>query len=101
MTTFRKLERLPNLNDLHYWADYVELRCIDSPDRLVSRRQLVSDLRRGRDVGEGTEAGTQGEDILDEETVDRLLGVLPGDFESDQTTEINWEDFVPGPETDT
>jgi hypothetical protein len=72
---FRSLERAPRINELHYWADYVELNCLASPDHLYAPSQLSVYLRRARDTGDANEASTQGDDILDDQTIDRLLGM--------------------------
>src|SRR5450755_1735273 len=75
INSFRGLERLPNVKELHHWADYAELNCLAGPDHLYSPTQLVAQLRRGRDNGEATDASTQGDAILDTQTMDALLGI--------------------------
>lgn len=71
----RQIERLPNERELHFWADYAELNCLVNADRLYSRGQLQMQIRRGRDNGEALDETTQGDPILDDRTVDQMLGL--------------------------
>lgn len=73
--SLRQLERLPKENELHYWADYAELNCLANVDRLYSQGQLSMQIRHGRDNGEATVDTTQGDPILDDRTIDSLLGI--------------------------
>lgn len=88
---FRQLERLPNERELHHWADYVELNCIASADRLYSPGQFLKQIRQGRDSGDATLATTQGDAVVDDEVLDSLLGVTDFDLADDSILESSWD----------
>jgi hypothetical protein len=95
-SSFREPERLPKERELHHWADYAELSCLISEDGLYAPSQLSVQIRRGRDNGEATVETTQGDAILDDRTIDALLGISESDKESVEYPGSPWdEDFDP------
>jgi hypothetical protein len=89
---YRQLDRLPNETELHHWADYVELNCIVSSDRLYSPGQLLQQIHQGRDSGEAAVATTQGDPVISDEIIDSLFGITEEDEADEAMLQSTWDE---------
>lgn len=88
-----RLQNLPRepLFDVHVWVDYIELLCLFSSDREISKADIQVHYRRRRDLGEGPAQQTSEEEATEIEGGDSadIESGPPVGFEPELNPETN------------